>query len=581
MAEPIPASLVQMVNEGRYDQASAILARLQRKQPNDGPTNNSYAVVLAKLGKFAQAEFFSRKAVAAAPRDAVNRETLSHILATLEKFGEAIPEYRKAVELDPGNPAYHLGLANMLWDQGQLFESLESMRSAMRIAPGNPGLTAVYVSLLQNVGELKEAERLAREALERFPMDRQLLQVLLLTLNYVPGADPAEVVSLHRRFGAAVLAEVPPHQVRTHPRLRPSGRKLRVGYISPDLRQHSVTYFLEPVLAAHDRANFEVFAYFTAKPADATTARLKQLPITWRDLSGDDEQMAAAVAADNLDVLIELTGLTTANRLGVMARKPARVQATYIGYPNTTGVPQVDFRIVDAVTDPEGTDGFAVERLARLPGCFLCYRPVDGAPDVAPPPSASGEPITFGSFNNSAKLTEPVVRLWTKLLDAVPGSRLVIKSQQFKCEWLRRAYQDRFAAAGAGLERVEVLGPVKDKGGHLGAYQRIDIGLDPFPYNGTTTTCEAMSMGVPIVTLMGRVHAGRVGASLLTAAGVPELIARDEADYVRIAADLARDAARLWELRTTLRERVRTGLCDAARFTRGLETAYAKMISGA
>jgi hypothetical protein len=302
---------------------------------------------LPNSGSFAQAEFFlAEGGVPRPPASAEPGDAVAHP-ATLEKSGEAIPEYRKAVEAGPGNPAYHLGLAKHAVGSGQLFESLESMRNAMRIAAGKPWLTAVYVSLLQNVGELKEAERLAREALERFPMDGRLLQVLLLDAELrAGGATP------RRSYRSTVVRRAVLRSAAAsgaHPSAAAAEREEAPGWV----------HLAGPATAFRDL--FSRAGAGSARPrelrglrilhrqtADATTARLKQLPITWRDLSGDDEQMAAAVAADNLDVLIELTGLTTANRLGVMARKPARVQATYIGYPNTTGVPQVDFRIVDA-----------------------------------------------------------------------------------------------------------------------------------------------------------------------------------------------------------------------------------------
>lgn len=283
--------------------------------------------------------------------------------------------------------------------------------------------------------------------------------------------------------------------------------------------------------------------YYTATSGDAFTQRMKRLPLTWRDAGrATPHQLAEMIRKDRIDIAVELSGHTIGHSLAAMALRPAPIGVTYLGYPNTTGVPGIDFRLVDAITDPPAAETFATERLLRLPGCFLCYRPDPDAPPPGPAPSLSGQhspqqpgPVTFGSFNNLAKISDATVSLWTRVVNAVPDSRLLLKFAQADSDWLRNRFRERFAAAGLAPGRLEILGKIDAKAGHLAAYNRIDIALDPVPYAGTTTTCEALDMGVPVITLTGPLHAARVGASLLTAAGLTELVAATPDEYVEIA----------------------------------------------
>jgi predicted O-linked N-acetylglucosamine transferase (SPINDLY family) len=283
---------------------------------------------------------------------------------------------------------------------------------------------------------------------------------------------------------------------------------------------------------------------------------------------------------------MDLVGLTTNRVLSIFAARPSPVQITAIGYPNTTGLPAMGYRIVDEFTDPPGAEAFATEQLLRIPKCFLCYQPLPGAPEpVTEPPSAQTGTITFGSFNTAQKLVGPVIEVWSRIVNSVPGSRLVLKASQFLCPEVRARFTNRFAAAGLTTDRFELLPVVKDKSSHLAMYGRIDIALDTFPYNGTTTTCEALYMGVPVVGHNGSVHAGRVGVSLLSAVGIPELIARDTSEYESIAATLARDKDRLAEYQRTLRTRILgSPLCDGPgygiRFGQALRAAWRAHCTG-
>jgi predicted O-linked N-acetylglucosamine transferase (SPINDLY family) len=292
----------------------------------------------------------------------------------------------------------------------------------------------------------------------------------------------------------------------------------------------------------------------------------------------DDDQLGRAISDDGIDILVDLNGHTSGNRLMVFARRAAPVQASFIGYPDTTGVKEMDYRISDAIADPPGAESFCTESLVCLPGCFLCYRPPDNAPAVEPLPCARNGFTTFGSFNNLAKVNQEVIAVWAELLRKLQDSRLVIKNPSLTDQSTRERYQALFENLGISQDRLDLIGFIPDDAGHLRAYGRIDIALDTFPYNGTTTTCEALWMGVPVVSLRGQRHSARVGASLITAAGFSEWIADTSEDYVNIAQTLAQDCNHLVELRSTMREHLgQSQLCSADAYVRAVESVYEDM----
>src|SRR5262249_25869327 len=303
-------------------------------------------------------------------------------------------------------------------------------------------------------------------------------------------------------------------------------RLLRIGYVSPDFRQHSVAYFLEPLLRGHDRQQVEVFCYGDVARPDSVTTHLQELADHWLVTVGTSHQaLAERIRTDRIDILVDVAGHTAGNRLLVFARKPAPVQVTWLGYPNTTGLKAIDYRLVDAVTDPAGeADAWASESLVRLEGGFLCYGALTDAPAPTLPPCLGTGTITFGSFNNPAKVSAATFDAWAKLLSRLPQARLLLKGTPFADAATRALFLARLDERGVAAERVDLMGSVSSATQHLALYHRMDIALDPFPFNGTTTTCEALWMGVPVITLRGHRHAGRVGASLLTQIGLTDLI---------------------------------------------------------
>jgi len=358
----------------------------------------------------------------------------------------------------------------------------------------------------------------------------------------------------------------------------PPGRPLKVGYISPDFYRHSVSYFIHAALKHHDPTAVHVTCYSDVIVEDDKTKLFRSYAHEWRGISGrSDDEVAALIYDDAIDILVEITGHTGNNRLKVMALKPAPTIITWIGYPHTTGLSRVDYRIADELTDPPDAPGLCTETLVYLPECFLCYTPPDNAPPVtlAPACETYGVP-TFGCFNNLAKVSPMTVRIFCKVLQELPESRLFLKSKAFKCPDVQEKYRRIFNAHGIESHRVDLSGLQPQTGSHLQMYSLVDVALDTAPYGGTTTTCECLYMGVPVVTLTGHgIHAQNVGASLLTAVQLGDCIATTEEEYAQKAAAMCRNKKRLAALRAGLRQRMeRSVLCDGARHTTRLERLY-------
>ena len=523
---------------------------------------------------------------------------------------EAVDAYRRAVKGRPDYIEAYNNLGNALLDMGNVDDALEALGTAARLRPGVPEVCFNLGRALQAAGRLGEAEKNYRQSLAGKPIARaannlgnllvsegrigealeaysrafeidpgykESFSNFLFCLNY--SLDHADsIFRSHLEWGERYCGGSSGAFERAD---ACAGRKLRVGYVSADFKEHSVAFFLQTLFSGHDRERFEIACYANLTREDALTSRFRSLSDHWVDISRmDDAQAAARIREDRVDILVDLAGHTSGNRLGVFCLRPAPVQVTYLGYPNTTGVPAIDYRLTDGIADPEDSAERFSETLVRLPGCFLAYTPPAEAADipVSEPPAAGRGYVTFGSFNNLAKVNEDVVRLWSEVLASVPGSCLVLKNRAFSDEGTRSRYDRQFEAAGIDPGRVEYISwsdSIKD---HLSLYGKVDIALDTFPYNGTTTTCEALWMGVPVITFSGENHAGRVSASLLAAAGLSSCVGKDRNDYRRIAVEMASDVAALSELRASLRPSLLAStLCDGNRLAGEIEQAYRQM----
>ena len=565
--------------QNRLEEAATAFRRSIALRPDVPAAHANLGRALWLLGRANEAIAAYRRAVDLDPRDAQSHNALGLALRTQGEYPAAAAACRKAVFVDPDFADAHNNLGVALHLAGALDEAAESYRRAIALLPAEAEPHYNLGLALQDQGLMAEAMAAYEKALACRSDYVEADSARVFCFNYRSDVDAEAVLEAHRQWDArhaAALGEGAP----SRPNARDPQRRLRVGYVSADLWDHPVGRFLERVFAAHDGGAVETFLYANSVEDDAMTARLKASTDHWRNIVGQsDADVAGAVRRDGIDILVDLGGHTHRNRLLAFARKAAPVQVSWLGYPNTTGMGAMDYRIVDPITDPPGlADSWSQEKLVRLEGGFLCYGPPADAPEISAPPCLVAGSVTFGSFNNPPKLSDPTIAAWSRLLEAVPDSRLLLKGRPFADARARALLETRFAAHGIGPERLMLKAWIDTTGGHLGAYAQVDIALDPFPYNGTTTTCEALLMGVPVVTLMGDRHAGRVGTSLLTRVGLEQMIAPDEAAYVEIAARLAADPARLADLRQALRPRLlASSLCDGKRFTPALETAYRRM----
>jgi protein O-GlcNAc transferase len=401
----------------------------------------------------------------------------------------------------------------------------------------------------------------------------------LFALHNLDTVSREQLFKAHQRYGALVDGAASPNRFAQP---RDPARKLRLALLSPDLREHSCAYFLEPLLQHLPRTDFEVYLYHDHFREDAVSVRLRGLAAVWRNIFGQpDAVVERAIRGDAPDIVIDLAGHTgLSNRLPLVARRLAPVQVTYLGYPNTTGVAAIDYRFTDAIADPPGeADTFATEKLIRFAPTAWCYRAPAAAPEVSESPCRRNGHVTFGCFNDLGKISDRTLALWSRIFARVPQARLLLKGRGLGAGPVRTALIDRMEPAGIPAERVELIERTADTRTHLELYARIDVALDTFPYHGTTTTCEALWMGVPVVSLAGDRHVSRVGASLLTAVGRAEWIARNDEDYVRIAAELAEQCGRATDARRQLQRSVANSiLCDepgqAGRFARALREGW-------
>lgn len=542
------------------------------------------------------------------PGHPVFRIYLSVALLRLEQVDTAWIEAERAVLLGPNSPDAYCALGSVHKTRGDLFSAELCYHRALAVQPDFAmalyGLALVqeagghfdaaddlYTRCLHlspdvpevhnNLGVLRNLQGRSVEALAFFeravalkPDDPSYLSNLLLTMLHVDTLDRDTLRRYHFSYGKRFEKTLAP-VVSPRPRSRPAGRSLRLGYLSRDFRTHSVAFFLESLWRHHDRSRFCLHAYHTYPGRDTVTETLAGLADVWRDIAAlSDEKAAEAIRQDHIDILVDLGGHTSGNRLPVFARKPAPLQVTYLGYPATTGLAVMDARITDQLADPpEEAAADHTERLAYVQAPFLCYTPPRERIEVAPElPSSRSGTVTFGSFNKLAKLSDTVLGLWRDILLAVPGARLVVKDICLDEAGCRAHLRDRLARQGLPEDRVSLLPGEPSLSQHLRRYGGIDIALDTFPYHGTTTTCEALWMGVPVVSLVGRQHHSRVGLSLLTSVGLGDLAPTRPEAYVAAAVALAGEASRRAFLRRTLRRALEASpLLDGKRLARSLE----------
>ena len=590
--------------QGRLDEAEACCRRLAALHPEDGAAWGHLGAVLLALGRTDEALPCSRKAAELLPGDAGALVALGGVLLDLGRAAEAEAVLQRAVLIAPDLPEGHADLGRTQNALGRNAAAERSLRRALALAPDDARLWCNLAAILRDADRLDEAAQCCRTALARDPRlaqahnnlgvvlketgrlaealasfrqalalapeDLETRSNLLYLLNYSEEFPRAMRRAEALDYGRAAARRARPF---TSWRCEPTPQRLRVGLVSGDLRAHAVGHFLEAVLARVDPARVELCAYPTDPREDALTERIKPRFAIWRPLDGRDAEAARAIRDDGAHVLLDLSGHTAGNRLPVFAWRPAPAQAAWLGYAATTGLAEMDCVLADPWTLPEEFAADFTEAVERLPETRLCFTPPEDAPEVAPLPALRNGCVTFGCFNDLAKVNDAVIALWVRVLAAAPGARLLLKAGQLADPALRRRTAERFAAQGLALGRLLLEGP-EPRAAYLAAYGRVDIALDPFPHPGGATSAEGLWMGAPCVTLAGSSFLARQGAGVLANAGLSGWIAADADDYVAKAAARAADVPALAAVRAGLRERARLSpLFDAARFARHLEDA--------
>lgn len=601
---------------GQFPQAAEQFRLALRSLPDSAEAHNNLAKVQENLGEVESALDEYAKAVRCNPRYPDAYRNLAALYKGAGDVRQAAEAYGKAIEIRANDIDALLGRGECLLELGDMGNALAcyehvlahnkespialigsgvihlvigQIRKATTLLEASisahPLVAEAYVNLggaYASEARLDEAAAAYGQALALSPANREAQSNCLFILNYDHNVEPDRICAEHRLWGESISTSIVPFT--GHANGRDIDRRLRVGFVSADFRNHSVAYFLEPLLDYLDGGQFEIICYSNSYSEDAVTQRLRAKSNLWRVVKGlPPKQTAELIHSDGIDILFDLAGHTGGESMLTFAHRPAPVQATYLGYPTTTGLPAIGYRLTDWKVDPPGFESMNTEKPIRMPNSYFCYRPPTKAPDVTPAPCLGNGYITFGSFNSLTKISGPTIDRWAELLKVLPDSKFVIKSKNLADDGIRARFLGQFIDRGIEMGRIELLAWEGKIESHLALYGRVDVALDCFPYNGATTTCEALWMGVPVVTLAGATHAGRMGLSILSVAGLADLVASNPAEYVRIARQLAMQPDRVQSLRQTLRATVSASpLRDENRFARdfgdGLRTMWREWV---
>ncbi|ACM19013.1 TPR domain protein [Geotalea daltonii FRC-32] len=599
-----------LINKGMIAEAEELLEQVLAESPEHLDALLSLGVILAHRGDTTRAETCFRQIVAHTPH-AQGFFHLANLLCNQGKTADAETLYRQALTLEPGFSQALNNLGSLCRNQGRLEEAAGYFRQALALDPdyltakvnlgivlrlllsfsdaaalfeeiieAHPECAAAYFNLgntLLSMGDAEAAVTAYRKALSCEPDNMGAFDNLLIAMAFSPTVDASQLYDEHRRFTTKFATPLK-NQIKLHGNRADPNRRLKIGYVSADFRLHAVAYFIEPVLAAHGRENFEIHCYANVGTPDRITDHTMSLADQWRNIYGmSDAMVAELIREDGIDILVDLAGHTSGHRLLVFARKPAPIQVEFIGYPNTSGLDTIDYLITDEITSPEKLPQLFSEEPLRLPETRYCFSPVIATPEVSILPMQQNGSITLGCFNNVAKINQRVITLWAKILHTLRDSRLLLKNRLFDDPGCARTFQDRFTHAGIDPGRIMLRGHSSHME-TLREYSLVDIALDTFPFPGGTTTCEALWMGVPVVAMSGVTFAERQAISLLANAGHREWIATSEEEYMEIVLDLAADPVRLAQVRSNLRHELQSSpLMDAPRFVALLEDAYRRM----
>jgi protein O-GlcNAc transferase len=596
---------------GDNDKALVVLREIVRRDPLNAEAYSNIGLLLYEMQEFDKAIDSYRESINVNPDLPEVYCNLGTALLSKNAFSEAQQAFKNALSLKKGFLVAMVGLGSVQQVLGDLEGARQYFVEALRIKPDEaeahfklgiimrewdrldmaescfrnavkfkPDHTQAWMGLgetLQAAGVIEESEACFKKVIELDPGNDLARSNLLLSMNYNPAYGNDELFTAHRKWGEEVTAKLGGTPALLVPSDRNADRILRIGYLSADFCRHPVASFLEPVLRNHDPSGFRVYCYSQGNRVDDITAGFKTFADQWRDIRREsDDQVRRMIQEDQIDIMIECTGHMADNRLPVLAIRCAPIQISWIGYPHATGLSAIDYHFGDEITDPVSEDSPRNGTLLRLPGCFCCYSPLFEMPPVSDLPAMKNGFVTFGSLHSLARLNAGVIKLWSTVLLKLPSSRLLIFRTVLNDAIIRRL-SDQFSANGIERDRIEFVRKLPE-GGHLSLYDQIDIALDTFPWSGHTTACEALCMGVPVVTLYGSRHAGRMVSSILIQLGLDDLIAENEMEFLEIAQRTAQEIPSLQMLRQGLRTLMEESmLCDGRTFTRNLEHEYRKL----
>ncbi len=590
----------------RFAEAVPVYQRLLELRPNDAQAHNDLGIAFWEIGKPDDAIASFRRAIelkpgfiwplenivnalqlqgrhqdacsvcrqvlATDPANPILQQQLGNALAAMGADEESIRVFRECIRLKPDLADAHNAMGNALHHLDRLDEAAEAIRRAIALSPSVGSFHNNLGNVFKDSADPDRASESYAKAVALAPTSAIIHSNALYAECFEPAYDSAALLHEAGKWNAQHAAPLV-GEIRQHANAKTTNRRLRIGYVSPDFRWHAVGRYFVPALQWHNRDDFEIFCYSDVKSPDALTRRMQSWSDVWRNaLTANDEQLTEMIRQDQIDILVDLTLHMAGNRMLVFARKPAPVQVTWLGYPGTTGLEAMDYRLTDPYLDPPGeTDAFYSEKSIRLPNTFWCMDPEAEEfvqPEVNELPALQNGYVTFGCFNNFCKINQPLLELWARVLDAVPKSRmLLLATTGSRREWVSKLLGDRvdFVSRESRLN-------------YLKFHSQIDLGLDTLPYNGHTTSIDSLWMGVPVVTLIGKTIAGRAGFSQLSNVGLTELAATTPEQFVKLAANLAADLPGLAELRRTLRDRTRASpLMQGERFAKDIESAYREM----
>lgn len=541
-----------------------------RLQPQNAEAYFRLGNLFSENGRLEDALFCYQKAFQLKPEDVRVLNNLTDVLHRQGKDAQAEEMAKKTLELNPNLVEAHGNLGNVYKKQGNYEKAEFHFKEALKLEPDQAKVLYHLGATLLFSNRHKEASEHLRKAVEINPEFYQSHSSLVYALNYIEQQDQQHVFEEHRQWGTQHSAGI---QEEGWPWIeRDLRKKLRIGFVSPDFRAHVVALFIQQLFKHYDKNQFEFYGYAEVENPDGYTSTFMNLLDGWRSTIGvPDQEVYQTIKNDHIDILIDLAGHSAGNRLKVFSMKPAPIQVSYLGYINTTGLQEMDYRFCDAYVNPHKTQAYYTEQLIHLPGSFSCYEPINPSPPVAETPGLTNQYVTFGCFNNTNKLTPGTIRVWSELLKELPSSKLLLKSSHLNDPQTIERFKVQFLEQGVKEEQLIFEGS-SEIYEYLASYNKIDIALDPFPHNGGTTSHDLLWMGVPMITLEGDRYVSRFGLSILTNLGYPEWIASNEKEYIHKASALASDLDALNTIRLGLREKMNTSpLCDGTTFSRNFE----------